>query len=198
MKKMSTTAKVLSVLAKIIMIMSIVCGSILVVAAIVLLFMDASIFEGSTADLILGSVSFTVTPESAPDFVLAKWQSFGILISAAVMVFFGAYFMKTARKALKPVSEQNPFDAAVYTNIKKLGIQTIVFGVIMQLIMAAVEISTLAIYDFDKLFINEYITAYDLDMSFDGSFVIVAIVLFMLSGVFKYGAELQKQSDETL
>lgn len=198
MKKMSTTAKVLSVFAKIIMIMSIVCGIIFALASIVILFMDAEFFENTSTDIILGSVSFTVAPDSAPDFVLAKWQTFGILISAVVMLFFGAYFMKTTRKALKPVSEQNPFDAAVYTNIKKLGIQTIVFGVIMQLIAAAFEISTIAIHDFDKLFINEHITAYEFEASFDGSFVLVAIVLFMLSGVFKYGAELQQQSDETL
>ncbi len=198
MKKISTTAKVLNVFAKIVKIMSIVCAVICIIASILVAFMDVKIFENASADLILGNISFEVAPVAAPDVNFIKWQAFGVMIVSAVMLFLGAYFMKTAQKALKPVSERNPFDTEVYKNIKKLGIQTIIYGVVMQIIAVAVEISMVFAFDFDKLFINEYITAYSYETNFDGSFVLVAIVLFMLSGVFKYGAELQKQSDETL
>ena len=35
-------------------------------------------------------------------------------------------------------------------------------------------------------------------LTVEGNFVLVAVVAFLLSYVFKYGEELQRQSDETL
>lgn len=198
MKKMSTTAKVLSVFAKIAMILAIACGTLLAIVTVVVAFAEEKAFTEASTNLIIGNVSFTLAPDMNLDAAAIKWHSIAILGIAAAVMFAGAYMTKIVRKALKPVAEQNPFDEAVYRNIRKLGILTIVFGVIMQIINFAVEIAMVYCYDFEKIFINNNITALEFDFEFDGSFVFVAIVLFMLSGVFKYGAELQQQSDETL
>ncbi len=198
MKKMSTTAKVLNVFAKIFMIMSVVGGIILAVAAVAMIFVDPELLRGSTTEMILGNVSFTLAPEVSINADAIKWHAFGVLVFGMIVMFFGAYYAKIIRKALEPVAEQNPFDEAVYRNIRKLGILTIVFGAVMQLFNAAIEMAIALCYDLEKIFISENITAMEFEFEFDGTFIIVAIVLFMLSGVFKYGAELQTQSDETL
>lgn len=198
MKKMSTTAKVLNVFAKILMIMSVVGGIILAVAAVAMIFIEPEILRESTTDIILGNVNFKLSPEASLNAEAIKWHGFGMLVFGMIVMFFGAYYTKIIRKALKPVAEQNPFAEAVYRNIRKLGILTIVFGAVMHILNAALEIAMVVCYDLEKIFISENITAMEFDFEFDGSFIIVAIVLFMLSGVFKYGAELQTQSDETL
>lgn len=198
MKKMSTTAKVLNVFAKIFMILSVVGGVILAVAAVAMIFVEPELFRESTTDIFLGNVSFKLSPEVSLNAETIKWHALGVLVFGMIVMFLGAYYAKTIRKALKPVAEQKPFDEAVYRNIRKLGILTIVFGAVMQILKAAVDIAMVVCYDLEKIFISENVTAMEFDFEFDGSFIIVAIVLFMLSGVFKYGAELQTQSDETL
>nr|MCR5372345.1 hypothetical protein [Solobacterium sp.] len=53
-------------------------------------------------------------------------------------------------------------------------------------------------YDFTKIFNMDLVTGWTYHASFDLSFIAVAFVLFLLSYVFSYGEELQREADETL
>ena len=53
-------------------------------------------------------------------------------------------------------------------------------------------------YHVSELFRPEKIAEVEMSFKMDWKFMIVASVIFLMSYIFKYGAELQKLSDETL
>lgn len=58
--------------------------------------------------------------------------------------------------------------------------------------------NTLTGYNLNELFLSDKITGASVTYSCDLSFLIYALVLFLMSFIFQYGSELQKLSDETL
>ena len=58
--------------------------------------------------------------------------------------------------------------------------------------------NTLTGYNLNELFLSDEITGVSVTYSCDLSFLIYALVLFLMSFIFQYGSELQKLSDETL
>ena len=58
--------------------------------------------------------------------------------------------------------------------------------------------NTLTGYNLNELFLSDKITGVSVTYSCDPSFLIYALVLFLMSFIFQYGSELQKLSDETL
>ena len=58
--------------------------------------------------------------------------------------------------------------------------------------------NTLTGYNLIELFLSDKITGVSVTYSCDLSFLIYALVLFLMSFIFQYGSELQKLSDETL
>ena len=53
-------------------------------------------------------------------------------------------------------------------------------------------------YEVQNLFISDKIIECRLEPRIDLGFILIAFVFFLMSYIFRYGAELQKQSDETL
>ena len=198
MEKMSKTAKNLDIMAKTVAVICVIFGCLFVVTSVAMLFISKEYFSNVPTTITLGPACFELSPDCAPESVFVKSRFIIGLLSVAVLVFFVAYSLKIARKALKPMAEQNPFDESVSVNIKKLGFATLTFGIIFPIVRIAVETYIMCIYDFKELFINGKIVGMEVNFDFDLTFIIIAGVLFMLSYVFKYGAELQKQSDETL
>ena len=58
--------------------------------------------------------------------------------------------------------------------------------------------NTLTGYNLNELFLSDKITGVSVTYSCDLSFLIYALVLFLMSFIIQYGSELQKLSDETL
>ena len=58
--------------------------------------------------------------------------------------------------------------------------------------------NTLTGHNLNELFLSDKITGVSVTYSCDLSFLIYALVLFLMSFIFQYGSELQKLSDETL
>lgn len=58
--------------------------------------------------------------------------------------------------------------------------------------------NTLTGYNLNELFLSDKITGVSVTYSCDLSFLIYALVLFLMSFIFQYGSEPQKLSDETL
>ena len=101
------------------------------------------------------------------------------------------------RKILKPMKNALPFDDSVRKNLSALGMVFAVGGVVINLIRNA----TYAVINHQGLdFVERYdwIDGYICSFEFDMTYFFVAAVLFLVSFVFRYGAELQKQADETL
>ena len=119
------------------------------------------------------------------------------MVMGLLAIAITCYLIKVLRKVLAPMILGQPFDGTVSTNIKKLGIVCIVGGVMMD-VMESVA-STLAISMMDKAFwLSENVSKITVSSEISLGNVLVGVLVIMLSYVFRYGEELQKQADETL
>jgi len=96
------------------------------------------------------------------------------------------------------MKEGLPFDESISKNLKNLGILTLIGGGIWSITNVIVDTTTFNAYQINELFRPEMITNVELSVSLDTTFLVIAAVIFLLSYIFQYGAELQKLSDETL
>ncbi len=194
MKKLSSTANILYTLAKIASV-CIIVGACIVLAAGVLLFAfgDASMMEFTSLDL--GMLSFEL---SGIDLSMLKSVFLCEALPAMVLLAYGWYVLRILRQILLPMKNGQPFDTSISAKMKQLCWLTIGGGVCSQLTGFAASILMYKAFDFSNLFLNENITHVTMNMEFDFGFVVLALIWYMLSCIFRYGEELQKQSDETL
>lgn len=101
------------------------------------------------------------------------------------------------RKILKPMKNALPFDETVRKNLALLGKVFSAGGIFINLIRNA-TITVIDEHGLDFVMRYECIEGYICSYEFDMIYFFVAAVLFLLSFVFRYGEELQKQADETL
>ena len=194
MKKLSSTANILYTLAKIASV-CIIVGACIVLAAGVLLFAfgDASMMEFTSLDL--GMLSFEL---SGIDLSMLKSVFLCEALPAVVLLAYGWYVLRILRQILLPMKNGQPFDTSISAKMKQLCWLTIGGGVCSQLTGFAAGILMYKAFDFSNLFLNENITHVNMNLEFDLGFVVLALIWYMLSCIFRYGEELQKQSDETL
>jgi len=194
MKKLSSTANILYTLAKIASV-CIIVGACIVLAAGVLLFAfgDASMMEFTSLDL--GMLSFEL---SGIDLPMLKSVFLCEALPAMVLLAYGWYVLRILRQILLPMKNGQPFDTSISAKMKQLCWLTIGGGVCSQLTGFAASILMYKAFDFSNLFLNENITHVNMNLEFDLGFVVLALIWYMLSCIFRYGEELQKQSDETL
>lgn len=194
MKQLSKTAQILYTLAKIASVCIIVGVCIIIAAAVLLLgFDNASMIEFTSLDL--GSLSFElaqVSPEMLRSSFLYE------IPPAIVLLVYGWLMLRIILQILTPMKNGQPFDGSIAQQMKKLCWLTVGGGVCSQLTGMAAGILMYKAYDFSTLFLNENITHVNMNLEFDLGFVVLALIWYMLSCIFRYGEELQKQSDETL
>ena len=194
MKKLMGTAKALDIIANVIQVLCMVAGIMLAVAAALLLLFDIQAFE-FTSSIELGSFSFELASADPSIFrVLFLWTALPAIGSVAVMWLA----LRIVRRLLAPMREGKPFDSAVSRNLRTLSWIALIGGAVCSIMKIIAEVAMFKLYDFPVLFQNEFITGCTLNAEPDTGFVLVFLTLFMLSCVFRYGEELQQQSDETL
>jgi len=194
MKKLSATANILYTLAKIASVCCIV-GACLVAAAAVLLFAFCSTSMIEFTGLDLGIFTFElaqISPEMLRSAFLCQ------MLPAFVLLGYGYAALRIILQILAPMKNGQPFDTSISAKMKKLCWLTVGGGVCSQLIGMATSILLYKAYDFSTLFLNENITGVTMNLELDLGFAVLALIWYMLSCIFRYGEELQKQSDETL
>lgn len=101
------------------------------------------------------------------------------------------------RKILKPMKNALPFDKTVRKNLAALGWVFTVGGFLINIIRNA-TLSVIDHHGLDFVMRYDWIDGYIYSYEFDMTYFFMAAVLLLVSFVFRYGAELQKQADETL
>lgn len=194
MKQLSKTAQILYTLAKIASVCIIVGVCIIIAAAVLLLgFDNASMIEFTRLDLgILAFELAQISPEMLRSAFLCA------MLPAIVLLGYGWAVLRILRQILEPMKNGQPFDGSIAQQMKKLCWLTVGGGVCSQLTGMAAGILMYKAFDFSTLFLNEKITHVTMNMEWDFGFVALALIWYMLSCIFRYGEELQKQSDETL
>ena len=201
MKKMKKIASGLDMFFKIVYYITIVA---FVFACVMLFFVwylylgDPDILELFRTDLDFGPISFTVADSVEPsrDIGLLFMISGTLYILAVLPVFWMTF--SSIRGILAPMKEGKPFDSNIAWYLKRLAWLTIANGILTQIIQNVLTGNTLAGYDLNELFLSDKITGVSVTHNLDLSFLIYALVLFLLSYIFRHGSELQKLSDETL
>ena len=193
MEKLTKTAKVLDVIARVLFWVILVAGVIALIAIVAGLF-------GLTKRYELFSVGASVhfyglwidLPEPMDGGSYVPLLILGAVM-LALMVGLSLYGIHVVRSILSPMQEGKPFEHSVSGDLKKLGWLSLAVGVaqpIIQTIAQKIALRSLPLEGYGVEVMQEHV--------FDATYLIIALALFLFSYIFRYGEELQRQADETL
>ena len=116
-----------------------------------------------------------------------------ILMAAAIW-----FCLRVLREILAPMKEAQPFAMGIADKVRRLGWTVLVTGAISEIGGMIVSVFELRAYRLEQIMNPELVSEIGYDYSFNIWFILVALIVFFLSYVFRYGEALQKESDETL
>lgn len=116
-----------------------------------------------------------------------------ILVSAATW-----YCLKVLREILVPMKEGTPFAEGISAKIRKLAWTVLIGGGIAEISAKIATVFETRAYHIEKLLDDSVVKSISYDYKISLWFVVAALILFFLSYIFRYGEELQRESDETL
>lgn len=201
-KKMMKTAAIIDKILKILQVVTVVAGCLLLLACVgMIVFKDtvAAHPEYLTDSISFGALTLSTAHRAAltDPSLLAKSQLVtGVLFTIlAVIVWYG---IRLLRQIVNPMKNGEPFYGGISGNLRKLAIYVVITGVVEQTFTRIASGMMLNAYDIGKLLNTQIVEKYAVNHSFDFGFVAEAAILFLLAYVFRYGEELQRESDETL
>lgn len=198
-KTASTLRNIFSVAEKVLMagaIAATVCAALIV--GCLLFDVNPDVIGTGYENLNIGVLKLQIADGFAPDknIVLIKVTIFIALICGCCLI--GRKMVRSINAILDPISQGCPFHSTISVELKNLAIHSILLGVVFNLFGVTDLIFNAFVYDLPGLLISEKITHVGLDYTLDISFLICSGILLLLSYIFRYGAELQQLSDETL
>lgn len=196
--KMLKTASVLDKITKILGGIARVCGFVCLVFVLLVIFVGEAVFVPSSNVLELGFVEFQLAGDYQSITPAVKTYTVISLLIASLSCFIFYFMMKYLRAALCSVKDGRPFEDSVCRSFRRLGILSLAGGLVYELSRWAQQLMLLRAYPMDEIFASPAITGMEFNFIMAPDFILVALVFFLLSWIFAYGGELQRQSDETL
>lgn len=196
--KMIKTAAVLDKITKILGGIARVCGFVCLVFVPLVIFLGEKMFAPGTNVLELGFIEFKLSADfQAVSPSVISFSAISLVI-AAISCFIFYYIMKYLRAVLSFAKEGRPFEKDAAANFRRLGMLSLAGGLAAELFKWGQQLLLLKAYPLEEIFASPAITGIEVNFIMDMGFVVMALVFFLLSWIFAYGYELQKQSDETL
>lgn len=188
MDKLCGTAKKLDIFFRILFYLLI---ALTVMAAVIM----ALAFSAESAGNFMFSMSgINVTfPDGSPALANGRFAVYFCLAMFAV-AGVALYGIRIVRKILSPMKQGLPFSPSVSGDLSKLGILTLIGGAlytVFDLVGKNFLVSLIDMPEFTNVVVG-------IRHKIDGSFLVIAAILFLFSYIFRYGAALQQQADETL
>ncbi len=177
--------------------------SIPLALSLLLLIGSPKLLEAVSAGLVqtlrFGGASFTLAPELAAPAAEAGtlYLIAGLAIGVAELALY-VLMIRCIRRVLAPMKEGLPFAKEVAENFKTLAWLTIARGILDMAMVLVLGSTILRAYDLGEIFLSDKITAVNVNQTLDFGFVLLALIFYGLSYIFRYGQELQQLSDETL
>lgn len=201
MEKLTKTARVLHKIVRILYRLGIV-GTIVTAVALVLITLlpaDSLRQAVSSADMTieLGTAELHLSRILEPigDIRLFLCAVFGV---ATASLALSVCALKLVLRILRLMADGRPFDGTVSANFKRLGWVTLA-GVAVHYVMDGVDAAMdVSMFDLDQIFRPDMVKGVTIQNTDSLSCLLIPIMMFLLSYVFRYGEELQRQSDETL
>ena len=194
------TAKRLDKILKVVQIVNIVGGVLVIFGFLILNIAYLVNSENvNTADIIkfsTGEFSLELATGAEMGIDLAYgWVNCVWTVALLAILWIGFRYV---RKIMVPMMEGNPFDRSISDYLKKLSFLTLVYGIIGNMGAAMITSMKMNHYQLERLVDGKNILAIIPDYRLELGFLIVFFVFLLASYIFRYGAELQQLSDETL
>ncbi len=199
MEKLRKIARVLGVLATIGFWFMLVLGVLMLLIAALFAFVPARFFAGANT-VEFGDLTLMLSPAftSSLDGQTLKLPLILAALIAAVDLAVYCVGLHTVRRALRPIADGRPFIDEVATALLRLAWIVLIGGALSSLCTCIGSALLNSIYDYAAIFSGGNIIDYAISNHFDISFILPSLCLFLLHYIFKYGVELQRESDETL
>lgn len=208
MEKFEKMKKISTVVGRFLKIIRALCIVVAIVTALaVVLFVAFSMMGNEVAN---GRVSFLDSTSLEMEDIHFELNKIEIprgymigFITAAVLTAEAAvclciYMICQLQKVFRPMAEGRPFDVSVSRAIRNMAWGVLIGGGMMQLLKMTGQVLQYKMLSMDTLFLNSQIKSCTLDLTFELQYIVWAGLLLLLSYVFTYGEELQRQADETL
>lgn len=159
---------------------------------------DKIIADASTVEF--GTLSLAL-PGNFRDFLdmgSIKLSIIVMLVSALITCAVAWYCLKKLREIMVPMKDGRPFEAGVGSQIRRLAFTVLIGGGIAEVCRTVANAFEVKAYDLSKLFNPDVVKGISFDYDISLWFVVVALVLLFVSYIFRYGEQLQRESDETL
>lgn len=196
--KMRKAAKILDIIINVIQKVMIVLAVAAAVMEIIILFSSEEFFSNLTMTVDLGHMTLTLADaDNAFAGIVRKYWLVAILAAIAALLLI-CYGIQIVRRILKPMRDGLPFASSVSGNIRKLGWLILIGGILDAMFQVGERILLTNTFDFYSLFNMETVSNCEINHNSDITFLVFSCVLFLLSYIFQYGEELQRESDETL
>ncbi len=173
--------------------------ALILIGIVALFFVPKDSYMSQSTTLTLGNIALELNERSLPNQQIQVWRIAVGLLAAALIVAVTYYGFRIVKSILSPMKEGRPFDEKVSTSIRKLG--TLVFwgGLVSQVAEYVTETMLVQKYvNLTDLFKEGIVNKITVNYTFSLTFMFIAFILYLLSYVFEYGQELQRESDETL
>ncbi len=204
MEKLKRTSKMLDGFARVFRVIFIVFAIFLLAGAAVAAVHYFSVRDELTATLVGGDLRLNlgnVTLKLDHLVPISGYPMVPIVISflsGAVMLAIASVEAHILHRILSPMAQGRPFDTSVSANLQKLGWLTLAQVVVYGLAEAISTGMALRLFGFGEFLNPEYVLGYTVNYRLELARFLVPAALFLLSWIFRYGEELQRQSDETL
>lgn len=205
MEKLKRTAKVLDNFVRVFRWLLVAFGAIAVVSLAVLLWLylwsdrtnSAVLLTTGGMTLDLGDVTLKLARSLAYHGSVLPTLAVLMAMAAVGMVlsFLAACVL---HRILAPMAEGRPFDVSVSRNLRQLGWLSLAWVVFGQLLGFATVALEMKVVDLAQFFDPNVVSGYRVNLELELGDFIVPVLIFLLSLIFRYGEELQRQSDETL
>ena len=172
---------------------------LMVIGAIAVFFVPEGSYITQSTSLTLGNIIIELNEGALPNQQIQKWRIVVGLLAAFVIVGCVFYGLRIVKNIVEPMKEGRPFDESISSSIKKLGDLVIWAGIVSQLGIFVTDTLLVRNYvDLMSLFKEGVVNWITVNYTFSLTFLFIAFILYLLSYVFEYGQQLQKESDETL
>ena len=203
MNKLTKTASklrtVFSIAEKVLMalaIAAIVCAGLIGVGF--LLGWDPDTVATGYENIDVGYLELQIADRFGPDKWVILLQGAAVLVLCSICCFVARRIVQSITSILDPISRGQPFHETISPSLRRIAIHTIILGIAYNCITISEFLIYTFAYDLPNLLIGEKISHISINYTIDISFLIVSGILLLLSYIFRYGAELQQLSDETL
>lgn len=202
MEKLKKTAKVLDVIAKAVRWICIILSALSLVALAAVLFggIQSDTDTSSGVTLSLGVLRLELSgPAPKNGNALAPAAVVSVIAVCAIAALMAlACEAHILHRVLSPMREGRPFDGRISKNLRTLGWVSLVQAVIFSVVSSVGNYVIFTSLDLMALFNRELVTDYTVNIHFEAGYLLIPAAFFLLSWIFRYGEELQRQSDETL